>query len=111
MAILYSVVFIICTLRLAPYLLVGKNEEMEVRKKLTFDQNNQVVDEEDNEISVPKNSSLNASNDDELSYKKQPLMASRDDMVEDDDRINIQQEERTNMYNHMWNQFRKIKLQ
>ena len=37
LAILYSVVFVICTLRLAPYLLVGRKEESEVRKKLTFD--------------------------------------------------------------------------
>ena len=37
LAILYSVVFVICTLRLAPYLLVGRKEENEIRKRLTFD--------------------------------------------------------------------------
>ena len=41
LAILYTIVFAICSLRLAPYLLVGKKEQTEFRQKLVGGDNNE----------------------------------------------------------------------
>jgi hypothetical protein len=41
LAILYSVVFGLCSLRLAPYLLVGKKEQEEMRRSKSLEDNNE----------------------------------------------------------------------